>query len=351
MTKIFYKDKPLVGIDFSNTDIKVMAVDSKHWNVRGYGALDLDPDKLKTSLENGDSYLSDSLKELLSNHIVGHISSDHIAIGIPSSQAYARTFQLPATAAKNLKEAVEIEASQYIPIPLDTLYLDYQVISRTKESLTVLMCAVNKRLVDSIINAIESVDLQPIFVESRISAVGRLLTRTEEGNLPTVIVDIGAASSDVAILDGGYVRVTGGLLVGGNTFTLDIAKSLRVSLENAHQLKVLNGLAAGARQEKITKALTPSLEKIVAETRRVMRFYNERLSEEVKLEQVLIVGNGSNVPGIGDFFTDKLVMPARVASPWQQLNFGHLQQPAKQFRARYMTVAGLASIDPKEIWK
>lgn len=29
----------------------------------------------------------------------------------------------------------------------------------------------------------------------------------------------------------------------------------------------------------------------------------------------------SNMPGIGDFFTNELIMPARVANPWQQLNF------------------------------
>jgi len=66
---------------------------------------------------------------------------------------------------------------------------------------------------------------------------------------------------------------------------------------------------------------------------------------------MIIVGGGSNVPGIGDFFTNELVMPARVASPWQKLDFGKLPQPNKQFRPRYITVAGLASVDQKEIWK
>lgn len=187
-------------------------------------------------------------------------------------------------------------------------------------------------------------------IEPGISAVARVLEATEEGHLPTVIVDIGPATTDIAVLDGS-IRVTGGLGVGGNTFTLDIAKKLGVPLENAHQLKVLNGLNAGPRQEKITTALRPSLQRIVVETRKVIRYYNERLSDDRKLEQVIIVGGGSNVPGIGDYFTNELVMPARVASPWQQLDFAKLPQPAKQFRPRYITVAGLASIDPGSIWK
>ena len=66
---------------------------------------------------------------------------------------------------------------------------------------------------------------------------------------------------------------------------------------------------------------------------------------------ILIVGSGSNVPGLGEFFTNELVMPARVASPWQALDFAHIAQPAKHLRARLATAAGLALVDPKEAVK
>src|SRR5690606_31182732 len=142
---------------------------------------------------------------------------------------------------------------------------------------------------------------------------------TEEGHLSTLIVDIGPASTDIAVLDNSAIRVSGGIGIGGNTFTLDIAKKLSITLENAHQLKVLNGINAGPRQAQLVRALTPSLDRISAEIRKVVRYYTERITDGRKLEQVLVVGSGSNVPGIGDFFTNELVMPARTASPWQQL--------------------------------
>ena len=82
-----------------------------------------------------------------------------------------------------------------------------------------------------------------------------------------------------------------------------------------------------------------------------MRFYTERFPDVDKLEQILIVGSGSNVPGLGEFFTNELVMPARVASPWQALDFAHIAQPAKHLRARLATAAGLALVDPKEAVK
>lgn len=352
MTKLFYKDKPLIGLDISQTGIKVMSVDSKKWLVEGYGSLDLDPARVQASLDNPeDGYLTESISSLLRENIIGELNSDHVVIGLPTGRTFSRTFTLPASEEAHVSNAVEVEVDQYIPIPLGSLYVDHQIIERTKEQLTVVMSAVPSNLVDSCIAAVRSAGLTPVIAEPSINAVARVLEATEEGHLSTLIIDIGPASTDIAVLDKGAIRVTGGVGIGGNTFTLDIAKKMNIALENAHQLKVLNGLSAGPRQAKISAALKPSLQRIVTEVRKVIRYYNERLNDNRNIEQVLVVGGGANVPGIGEYFTNELVMPARVASPWQKLDFGSLQQPNKQFRPRYITVAGLASVKNEEIWK
>jgi type IV pilus assembly protein PilM len=351
MTKLFYTDKPIIGLDISSTGIKIMAINPKRWLVLGYGSLDLEPIKVKESLEGNSTYLAENIKLLIKEKIVGTLPSNHVVIGVPTSRSYSRTFNLPVSVEHKLKDAVELEVDQYIPIPASTLYIDYKIIERNKKEITVLMGAVSKSIVDKCVYAAESAGLVVSIVEPGMTAVARLLTKTEEGHLPSVIVDIGPASTDIAVLEKDNIRVTGGITVGGNTFTLDIAKKLNVALENAHQLKVLNGLSAGPRQEKIKSALEPSLKRIVAETHKVIRYYSERINENQKLEQLLVVGSGSNMPGIGEYFTDGLIMPARVASPWQKLDFGKLPEPARQFRSRYITVAGLASIDRSEYSK
>jgi type IV pilus assembly protein PilM len=351
MTKLLFTDKQVIGLDISSTGIKVMAVDPKRWLVLGYGSLDLDPAKVKESIEGDSKYLADNIQLLLKEKVVGSLPSSHVVISVPTTKSYSRTFNMPVEVKKHLKDAVDLEVDQYIPVPASTLYIDYEIIEKSKKQITVLMSAIPRMIVDKCVAAAESAQLDVVLVEPGISSVARLLTATEGGNLPTVIVDIGPATTDIAVLDGNTVRVTGGLAIGGNTFTLDIARKLEVTLENAHQLKVLNGLGAGPRQAKIKGSVEPSLKRIVAETRKVMRYYNERISDDRKLEQLLVVGSGSNMPGIGEYFTDELVMPARVANPWQKLDFGKLQEPARQFRPRYITVAGLASIDQEKIWK
>lgn len=351
MTKLFQNDKQIIGLDISYTGIKIMAIDIKKWLVLGYGSIDLEPVKVKESLEGDSTYLADSVKSLLKDNVIGTLPSNHVAIAIPTAKSYSRTFTLPVSVAKNLKDTVELEVDQYVPIPASTLYIDYQIIEHTKKELSVLMCAVSKSIIDKCIAAAEGANLNVKVVEPSMNSVARLIKNTEDGDLTTVIIDIGPASTDIAVMDHGIVRVTGGLAIGGNTFTLDIARKVGISLENAHQLKVLNGLNAGPRQDRIRNAIQDSLDQIATETRRVMRYYNERINTNRKLEQLLVVGSGSNMPGIGEYFTNELMIAARVASPWQKLDFGKLPEPPRQLRARYITVAGLSIIPPRSTWK
>ncbi len=349
MSKLFFQDKPIIGVDINQTGIKVMAVDSGHWTVTGYGSIDLDPIEAQKSMEGDGVYLGDNIRELLKDKKIGKISTNHAVLSIPTSKTYARTFTVPNKEVGKLKGAIELEIEQYVPVPIGQLYVDHQIIGKDKDNTTVQLCAVPKNTVDTCISAANSAGLKVVMVEPSVNAIARLLDFAEEGTLPTIIVDIGPASTDIAILDG-TIRVSGGVAIGGNTFTLDMAKKLNVPLESAHQMKVQHGLAVSPRQEKIKAAIEPSLNRILTEIKKIIRYYSERLDSEKRLEQVVIVGGGSNVPGLGDYFTNALVMPARVASPWQILNFGDLEQPPKQFKARYITVAGLASVKSKEIF-
>lgn len=349
--KLFLHDRPIIGIDVSPTYIKLMAIDTKHWRVTSYGSVSVDPQKLQDSFNTEiNSYISDLIQELVKNNVVGRISTTFAAVSIPTNRTYSRSINLPIAALKKLDEAVQLEAEQYIPVPLADLNVSYEIINKDKKTVDVLMSAAPRKIVDKVVAACADAGFTTVMVEPSISSVARLITMTEEGHLPTVIVDIGAANTDIAVLDK-KIRATGGIQVGGNTFTVDISKKLEVSLENAHQLKVLNGLGVGPKQTKIKAALKPSLDQIITEIKKIIRYYNERIEAEQKIEQIIIVGGGSNIPGLGDYFTESLVMPVRVANPWQIFNFGKLAQPSKQFKPRYITVAGLASISHKELWK
>jgi type IV pilus assembly protein PilM len=350
MSKLYHKDKPVVGLDISATSIKLMSVDTKKWTVLGYGSIDADPQKIQTSLDSDGAYISEQLQKLIAEKTVGTFGSNQVVMGIPTSRTYSRSVTVSNTTSGPIEDAIRLEAEQYVPIPISQLYLDYEITTHDKDSTTALMCAVPQKIVDNCVKAASEAGLEVVMVEPGMLSVARLLRYAEEGALPTVVVDIGAASTDVAVIDG-TIKVTGGLAIGGNTFTINISEKLKISLEKAHQLKVLNGLAPSPKQKQIQAALDPELKRIVQEIKKILRYYQERIPNPQNIQQVIIVGGGSNVPGIGEYFTDNLVVASRVASPWQMLNFAKLPQPARQFKPRYLTVAGLASVKAEEVWK
>lgn len=350
MSNLLYKDKTLIGLDIGSSDIKIMAINPDNWKVLGHGAIDVDSTKMRESLDGDGEYFMLKLKNLLLEKLSGELPSRQVAVSLPTARTYSRTVTISSEAKKNMQEAIELEASQYIPMPLASLYLDYEIIEDTGEEMNVLVSAAPQVVVNNIISACAQNDLTVNLIEPGMNSIARILRTAESGELPTIIIDIGSGNTDVAVLEGGIIRVTGSTSVGGNDFTLIIAKKLGISLENAHQLKVLNGLNPGSKQKKISTALESSLKKISSEVQRVMRYYHERIKGK-KIEQLVIVGSGSNVPGIGEYFTNDLILPARVASPWQVLDFDKLPQPSKQNKPRYITVAGVASVQQKEIFE
>lgn len=350
MSKLFYKNSNIVGLEIGQKDIKIMSIDPEKWLVLGYGAIDVDEDKMKKSLEKDSEYMCENIKRLLSRNIIGKINSNKVIVNIPTSNSYIRTFNLPIKAKKNLKDAIDLEVSQYIPVSTPLLSIDYEVIKEDKNEITVTMAASPKGIISNVVEACEGANLTLNAIEPKINSVARILDLTEKGNLVTVIVDIGANSTDIAILEDSVVRISGSVSIGGNDLTLAISKKMNVSAEKAHQLKTLNGLNPGESQKIIKSSISPHLQKIKKEIDRVIRYYNERISKK-KIEQILIVGGGANLPGIGEYYTNELIMPARVAVPWQNLDFGKLKEPAKQFRPHFISVAGLAITKPEEIWR
>ena len=352
MIESLYHEQPIIGLEFSQSGFRVMSVDPQNWNVLGYGAADVAIGQGLRNITPDDAIrLSRVLSELLREHIIGSLpnsSHPHVAISIPAALTYTRLITLPKDAEDNLLEAVHLEADQYIPIPSAELYIDYEIIDSTDKTMNVLICAAPARIVDTVIAIAVKAGLSAVHIEPSTMAVARLIAATESGELTTLIIDIGASDTNISVLDKS-IRVSGSVEVGDDTFTNALMKQLSIDKKAALQVKTLRGLSAGHQRAKVLSAVEIHLEKIVNETKKIIRFYDERLNSEAAVEQVLIVGEGSNTPGIGEYFTEKLILPARVASPWQELHFNKVGMPHKQLKPQLTTAAGLALINPKEI--
>jgi Tfp pilus assembly PilM family ATPase len=189
-----------------------------------------------------------------------------------------------------------------------------------------------------------------VILETTISSSSRLVTNAESNDIPTILIDFGSVSVDITILDK-QIIVTGTVAGGGDTFTELISKKLDISKQVAHTIKTKYGLSVSKKQKDIQDALEPILASLTKEVKKMVRYYEERTGAENKIGQIITMGGGANMPGLAEHLTDELRMPARMCNPWHNLDFGKLQPPNEIEKSMYVTAAGLALLNPSEIWK
>ena len=349
----FFQNKPLFGLDIGNGTLKVMQVDeasiaSHHPAIIGYGTANFD----KSAVENGTivkpEIIAGAILELFKHHLIGDITTRRVALSIPSYRTFTRSISLPQLGAKELRAAVELEAEQYVPVPLDELYLDYTLIRETKEGSEVFAVGVPKKIVDSYLVLMNLLGLEAVLIETTLSGAGRLFTQDRQSDVTSVIIDFGSASSDISIFDKTVV-VTGTVQAGGVVFSNSIRDKLGVTQAEASIIKTKYGLGVSKRQKEITESLEPALQQIIKEIRRMIRYYEERYGTERPIKQVVTLGGGANMPGLIEYLTSSLRLAVRPCDPWQYFSYKGLQAPAQADKPMFATVAGLSLVNSKEV--
>lgn len=348
---IFYRDKPVFGFDIGHDTVKVMQVDSsgKKGQVIGYGHISFDERSIKNGVIIDPESIAKEVYKLISKHLIGTIDTHRVAASLPIAYTYNRILSLPQMNRKDLDEAVRLEAEQYIPMPPEELYIDYEIVARRgDESNEILLVAAPRNMVDSYMTLFSLLGLETTILESSISAVTRAVMHSEITGVPTLIIDFGSISSDISVYDT-TIRVTGTIDSGGETVTKELARKMGITIRQAYTVKTRYGINPGKRQDDILNALKPIFSDLVSEIKKMVRFYQERATDGQKIEQIIILGGGANMPGMSAYLTDKTRIPTRVCNPWQNIDFGHLQPPHELESTLYTTAAGLCLINPKEV--
>jgi len=350
---LFYRQQPVFGFDLGYNSIKAMQIepDNKTTSrVTGYAYTTFDPKAINDGVIVDPETVAKEAFDMVSKHVVGRLNTKRVAAAIPIAQAYNRVLTMPAEKLEDVKVAVQVEVQQYIPIPIEDLYYDFDIGSLNDKDgeVEVLIMASPKRVIDSYVQLFELLGLELAALETSISSSTRLVMHAEGSDLPTLIIDFGSVTTDLSIYDT-TLRVTGTVKGGGDTITEAVAKNLKVTKHQAHIIKTKHGLHPSKYQKKMQAAITPLLDSLAAEIKKMIRFYQERTGKERTLEQVIILGGGANMPGMTDFLTDHIRVPTRMCNPWLNLDFGDLQPPHQLEKTLYATAAGLALIKPEDL--
>src|SRR6202008_2505615 len=101
--------------------------------------------------------------------------------------------------------------------------------------------------------------------------------------------------------------VTGTINFGGESITHGIMTKLKVSKQEASKLKGEYGLDAGKNQSEILSAISTDLKFLTSEIQKIIRYFEERSKDQsVKVKQIIILGDGANLPGFTNSLTSQL---------------------------------------------
>ncbi len=349
-TQLFYKDKPVFGFDIGRSSIKIMQLSQakKGTIVDGYGTISFDPKAIVNGVVVDPEVIIKAANELIEKQMVGRLTTTKVAVSLPNAYSFSRILTLPIMDAKDLASAVELETSQSIPLPLDDLYYDYEVMKAIDEQTQeVHLAACPKSIIDSYMGVFEALGLEVELIESNISAVTRMVVHAEAHDVTTLIVDFGSTACDLSVYDGSTIRITSTVDCSGDAITSLISEKLGLTQQQAHSIKTRYGLEVSKKQAAILDAVGPELNKLTNEIRKVIRYFNERSEGKDAIGQIIVLGGGANLPGLSGFITDKSRLPARLCAPWNNLSFGKLQPPHELETTLYTTAGGLSLVTPK----
>ncbi len=361
MTKTpnFLQDKPLFGMEIGHGSLKVMQIGwqptaadhqkLQHPQLLGYGFTSFDTNSQRDGAIVKPEIIAKATHELFERQLVGAINTKRVAIAIPAYRTYTRSLRLPKLPSKELDEAVRLEAEQYIPLSLEELCLDYEVIGQAAGQTELFVVAVPRTIVDSYLDLMRILGLETVLIEPTLSSSARLFSLDEQSDVPAIIINFGSVSSDISIFDQ-HVLVTGTVKGGGEDFTRSIQDKLGVSFSEAATIKTRYGLGVSRQQTDIRAALDPVLQEIVKEIRRMVRYYEERYGSKRPITQIITLGGGANMPGLDDYLTAAMHLAARHSDPWHYFDYSKLKAPAASDRPMYATAAGLSLAMPQKVF-
>ncbi len=333
----------VVGIDIGTSTAKVVQLRSSRGIaiLETYGEIALAPyaeqpigKVVKLSPEKTAQALTDLLKE-------ANVTAKSAGVSIPFSSSLVSILDLPKVDAESLKRIVPIEARKYIPVPVSEVSLDWFVIpqddspdsafdqlqpqtkSRVKGQ-EVLLVAIHNDTLRNYQAIMQTVGLNAGFYEIEIFSAIR--SSLGHGLAPIMIVDLGASTTKMYVIERGVVRMTHLLTLGGQQVTETLGRTMNWDFEKAERIKRERGLISSSvygddENARIKEALLSTLSRVFTEVNRVLLSYGQRYNKNVS--SVVLTGGGASLPGIVDAAKESLNAQVSLADP-----FSHTEAPA-----------------------
>lgn len=248
------------------------------------------------------------------------LSSNKVVVALPESQIFTRVVGFPKMGEKELASSMQYEAQQYIPVSLSEVSLDYQIIENTGDSgnqMEVLIIAAPRSLVAKYLRIVQAASLEIVGMETETIAVARSLI-ADFKTPTTMIVNIGASTTDLSVVSLSSVRFTRSISTGGTAMARAVSQGLGFDLSQADEYKKTYGMDANQLEGKIMQAIKPIFDVITDEIKRSIAFYNSHHKDD-KVKRVVVCGGTASLPGAIVYIASSLDLEVELGNPWSRV--------------------------------
>jgi len=249
------------------------------------------------------------------------IGARRIVTALPETFVFSKTVQLPKMKDDEYSKAILAESSQYLPIPAEEAYLDYQVlINRPDEPMAdILIVAAPKKLVDDYVEMCSLADMELAALETKPIAIGRAVSAHESLN-GLVIVEIGTEFSRVSIWDDNQIRLSTTVNIGKNQIFETMGWT------------EFSGNGPAVSQDNFAQ-LIPTMGAITEGAVSAIKYHKNRDYKPSPVKKIFLCGTGAKIKNIDKFFEEETKVSCQIIAP---------KLAGAPLGTEYMTTFGLA---------
>jgi type IV pilus assembly protein PilM len=277
------------------------------------------PKMLNQSDVDAEEEIRKALELFLSRN---NLKGDMVAISVPGQMGLPRFFRPPPVDIKTLPEIVKYEVKQQIPFPIDEVVWDWQrlggvVVDDRIVDAEVGLFAMKREAVFKAMKPFDEAGIEIDFIQLSPLAVFNFVTHDVFEALPKpedvdpenppesmVIMSMGTDTTDLIVTNGIKLWLRN-IPVGGNHFTKQLSRELKLTHAKAEQLKRNAKLAEDPKS--LFRAMRPVFNDLVNEVQRSLTFFRS-IDKNATLSKIVLLGNSAKLPGLRQFLTSQLEM-------------------------------------------
>jgi len=279
-----------------------------------------------------------------------------VQVSISGHSVFSRFVKLPPVEHEKVYQIIQYEAQQNVPFPMNEVVWDYQLISGNDGDVDVMLAAIKSDIIDSISDCVQFTGLTPNRVDVAPMALYNAV-RYNYDNLPpcTLVVDIGARSTDLIFIEAGRV-FSRSVPVAGNQITQLIMNEFGITFDDAEAMKkahayvAFGGAYEGPQSEtvdKVSKSVRSMMTRLHQELNRSINFYRSQQGGQ-QPSLLLLTGGSSVIPYTDTFLREKLNVETDYFNPFNNVAVSE-QIPAEQIGAHACEMGQLVGLALREM--